>query len=245
MVVDGSGNVYVTGFSSGPNYATINYDSAGQEQWVARYTGPANEDYARAIALDGSGNAYVTGYSRRVPEGDFDCVIIKYSPDGQQQWVAIYNTPANGYDEAFAMAVDDSGNVYVTGEGGDPKLIITSRSSTTLADSSNESLTTTVAAIAIATDHAGNVYVTGGGFGDYATIKYNSAGQEQWVATYNGPGNGDDYGFAIPVDSSAHVYVTGQSRQPHQRQDLHLYQERDLLRRLAHSYNLTWNSLGD
>src|SRR2546430_1692201 len=44
----------------------------------------------------------------------------------------------------------------------------------------------------IAIDSAGNVYVTGKSFGsgtdyDYATVKYDSFGQEQWVARYNGP----------------------------------------------------------
>jgi len=210
--VDGSGNVYVTGTSSG-GYATIKYDSSGQKQWVARYNGPANEDYARAIALDGSGNVYVTGYSRRVPEGDFDCVTIKYSSDGQQQWVAIFNSPANDYDEAFGMTVDDSGNVYVTGEGGDPQIdhYITIKYNSSGQQQWVAHYDGGAAASAIIIDRSGNVYVTGGGQGDYATIKYDLAGQQQWVAVYNGTGNGDDYAFAVAVDNSGNVYVTGQS----------------------------------
>ncbi|MBA3726280.1 MAG: SBBP repeat-containing protein, partial [Armatimonadetes bacterium] len=67
LAVDAAGNVYVTGSSYGArtgwDYATIKYDSNGNQLWVARYAGPANGDYARALAVDAAGNVYVTGYS--------------------------------------------------------------------------------------------------------------------------------------------------------------------------------------
>ncbi len=49
-------------------------------------------------------------------------------------------------------------------------------------------------------------------FFDYATAKYNTAGVEQWVATYNGPGDGADCVSAIAVDNANYIYITGWSR---------------------------------
>src|SRR6516165_2480766 len=113
IAVDASGNVYVTGYSggsdSGNDFATIKYNSAGQEQWVARYNGPSNaDDYGNAIAIDGSGDVYVTGSSVDSVNG-FDYATVKYDNSGQQQWVARYNGPGNEDDEPYAMAVDSSG----------------------------------------------------------------------------------------------------------------------------------------
>lgn len=63
--LDDSDNVYVTGRSygsgTGYDYATVKYDPAGNELWVARHDGPSHYDHASAIAVDASGNVYVTG----------------------------------------------------------------------------------------------------------------------------------------------------------------------------------------
>ena len=146
------------------------YNNAVDTAWVRRYNGPGNsEDYGRAIAVDGSGNLYVTGSSVGSGTG-VDYATIKYDSYGDTAWVRRYNGPGNSMDYGYALVVDSSGNVYVTG------------------------------------------YSVGSGTGnDYATIKYDSYGDTAWVRRYNGPGNSGDEAYAIAVDGSGNVYVTGYS----------------------------------
>jgi uncharacterized delta-60 repeat protein len=227
VAVDGSGNVYVTGFSFDPNtdydYTTIKYNSAGQQQWVARYDGPANDtDKATAIAVDASANVYITGASSSsAGAGSLDYATVKYNSAGQQQWVARYNGAGNP-DEARSIAVDGSGGVYVTGKSYGPS---TTDYATIKYNSAgqqqwvaryNGPTGSNDEATAMAIDGCGSVYVTGvspgpGSGDDYATIKYNSDGQQQWVARYNGPANSTDKATAIAIDGVGDICVTGYS----------------------------------
>ena len=223
--VDASGNVYVTGFSYGNNtdYATIKYNSAGVEQWVRRYNDPDNgPDEANSLVLDGSGNVYVSGRSYGGSSSNYDYAIVKYNSTGVQQWVQRYNGPASDRDEAYSLAVDGSGNVYVTGlsigngSGTDYATIkYNSAGDQQWAKRYNGPANSTEQANSIAVDGSGNVYVTGYSSGgntslfDYATIKYNSSGVQQWVQRYNGPGSVDDKANALALDISGNIYVTG------------------------------------
>jgi len=94
VAVDSAGNVYVTGFSYGTlsDYATIKYDSSGNQLWAARYNGPGNdEDRANAMAVDAAGNVYVTGESW--DSGVTDYATIKYDSSGNQVWVRALQRP--------------------------------------------------------------------------------------------------------------------------------------------------------
>jgi hypothetical protein len=120
MTLDDSGNIYVAGYSyrKGINSdcVTLKYNPDGRQIWAQRYTGPGNSmNYAWAIAVDRSGNVFVTGHSSSSGYGGGDFVTIKYDSNGRQRWVRRYNGPGNDMDDATAIAVDASGNVYVTG----------------------------------------------------------------------------------------------------------------------------------
>ena len=227
--LDNSGNVYVTGESvsvgTGADYVAIKYNSSGEEQWIARYDGGPG-DAATALAVDSSGNVYVTGQSWSAKTSNYDYATVKYNADGQEQWVARYDGPANDYDYPTGIAVDNSGNVYVTGESTGLNGLKGDWDCTTIKYNSGGQQEWVVRyngpanandwGTGIALDKSDNVYVTGGSvvsgiFSEYITIKYDSAGQEQWVAHYHGTGNGNDTATALAIDSSGNIYVTGSS----------------------------------
>ena len=226
---DANGNVYIAGYStvshgsySKKDFLTIKYNSSGVQQWTATYNGPANQDDAAVgLGLDASNNIYVTGtsFAGADPLGEQDYLTIKYNSSGVQQWTARYNGPINEPDYATAIAVDNTGNAYVTGYSDGNQLDFATVKYNTngvqqwvtrydgLAHSSD-------IPYAIALDNAGNVYVTGSdqtiiNNSDYRTIKYNSAGIQQWTAVYNGTANDNDEAQALTVDNTGNVYVTG------------------------------------
>jgi hypothetical protein len=227
MAIDASGNVYITGYSYSSSvnyydYLTIKYNSLGDTVWTRRYNGPASSssDYSYALAVDASGNVYVTG-AINVSGTTYDYGTIKYNANGDTLWLRTYNGPANNVDRALAMAIDASGNVYVTGYSSGSG---TSYDYLTIKyNSAGQELWTqryigpgygTDLASAIKLDASGNIYITGYSQSasnyDYATVKYNSNGVQQWVIRYNGLGNGDDFAASLAVNQSD-IYVTGYS----------------------------------
>jgi len=173
IAIDDSGNIYVTGESDGNgterDYGTVKYDANGGQLWAARYNGPGNDyDDAHDIAVDNLGNVYVTGSDHGDGTG-WDYATIKYDPNGNQLWIARYSGPGNEVDSAQAIALDDSGNVYVTG---------------TSSLSPSE--------------------------WDCVTFKYDQQGDEVWRATYHEPNRGN-FGYDIVLDGAGNVYVGGDS----------------------------------
>jgi len=196
------------------------------EVWVQRYNGPGDaDDRAEAILSDTNGNVIVTGYSYGGVGTRHDYLTIKYSSSGVPVWTNRYNGPANGNDYAFAVAIDRTGNVFVTGHSATSSSEDGNSDMATVAYSSTGALLWTnryhgpgngSGGNAIATDKNGNVFVAGSSSGiadnyDFVTIAYSGAGSPLWTNRYDGTGNSYDSPRRLAVDKSGNVFVTGSS----------------------------------
>jgi PKD repeat protein len=227
-VVDPSGFIYITGRSNGngtgSDYATIKYDTSGNQLWVSRYNGPGNDlDAPQAIVLDISGNLYITGSSHI---GSVICnnyATVKYDPNGNLLWEAIYNGTGDGWDFVHDMALGPCGNVYITGSSQGNKyrddyatIAYDTNGNELWVSRYNATGFSSDHAYAITVDSCGNIYVTGSSYAtgkqyEYATIAYDPSGNELWIERYDGTGPGDDIAMDILADSNGNIFVTGAS----------------------------------
>lgn len=221
--------LYVAGSSFGTesvyDYAMIAYDAAtGFTVWTARYNGPRNlSDVPTALTVSPDGaRVYVTGHSGGSLITSSDYATLAYdAASGTQLWATPYNGPANGDDDAHALAVGPDGAlVYVTGFSFG---FGTSYDYGTVAydgTTGNEVWSArynglgnrwdSADALVVSPDGA-RVYVTGDSDGlrgiHYATIAYESAGgAESWVARYNGSN------LEAPTDSPSALAVSGDGK---------------------------------
>jgi len=159
----------------------------------ATYLGGSGDDAGNGIAVDASGNAYVTGStgSTKFPTqpttplqaaagGGEDVFVAKLNAAGT---ALVYSTYLGGTadDHGAGIAVDSSGNAYVTG------------------DTASSNFPTTSSALQ-------KTY--GGGQADAFVAELKPDGSALVYATYLG-GSGADYGHGIALDSAGSAYVTG------------------------------------
>jgi hypothetical protein len=128
-VVDSSGNVYVLGNATGNFGNQVNqgsqdayltkYDSAGNVLWT-RMLGSAGTASGNALALTPKGGVVVTGSTTAdlattsVANGNTDTYVAQYDANGNQVWLKQFQTLST--NQANAVSVDASGNVYVGGQ---------------------------------------------------------------------------------------------------------------------------------
>jgi len=229
VVVDGNGDVIVTGYSSAGvsnnDFYTAKYAAAdGALLWEKRYNGPLNrDDGAVALAVDRNGNVVVTGSS---PTGSsLDYYTARYAAaNGALLWEKRHT---NGFSRA--VAVDDGGNVVVTGDslvnGGYFNYYTVKYAAAdgallwdqTFNGPSNQQ----DEAKAVAVDGNGNVVVTGISWStnssptDYYTAKYSGAdGTLLWEKYYNSPtdqSEGMVGSKSLALGPNGMVAVTGSS----------------------------------
>jgi hypothetical protein len=94
---------------------TTKYQSSGDVLWENHVTGDGYSNNAfSAMTHDGEGNLYVTGSSDD-QKTSTDFFVAKFDPAGTEVWRARFNSPENKLDDPDGIAVDATGNVYVTG----------------------------------------------------------------------------------------------------------------------------------
>ncbi|MEO0079233.1 MAG: hypothetical protein ABIK44_00950, partial [candidate division WOR-3 bacterium] len=230
MVMTSDGNLAVTGFSVGSDWtrdiATLKLDAlTGEALWVRRWmAGPSSMDVGWAIATDSGGNIFVAGWTR-TSGGDTNFVTIKYLSDGTQAWAVTYDN--SGSDVAVAVAADNAGGCYVTGRSvgaGNYDYVTIHYDSdgnqSWLARYNGPAAGTDIPT-ALAAASGGAVYVTGYSWGGsalkfgYLTVKYDASGDTVWTKRYDGTASDtitkSDLAFAIALDDSENVYVTGRA----------------------------------
>jgi hypothetical protein len=92
-------------------------DGDGNLLW-SRQLGGAGHDYGFAAATDNSGNVYVAGATNSAlgesnAGGFHDPYVAKYDSDGDLIWIRQDGTM--GADEAYGIAIDDHGGLYISG----------------------------------------------------------------------------------------------------------------------------------
>src|ERR1700756_183233 len=209
IATDGSGNVYAIGYfysttiafgsttlhniyGQGPYMYLTKYDSCGNVLW-AKAAGGNGGTNPTGVVADASGNVYVTGYFtadtlafgnlKLVNNSFHNAFLVKYNSSGVAQWAK--QGDGDEENEAYAVALDPSNNIYVTGIF----------ASTTITWGSNSAPNGT----------------DDGSTRDVFIAKFDNSGNSLWVkgSTSNGGTLGDATGYGIAADAAGNSYVTG------------------------------------
>jgi hypothetical protein len=252
VAADAAGNVFVGGAFSGKQTigaSTLKsvgswdgfiakLDTGGAVIWAKNVAAGPGYVETSSIGVDKSGNVYASGpfegtthfgAQSLTSAGDYDIYAIKLTTNGALVWARDIGGAAN--DWGGQLALDRSGNVYVSGStNGDPSVSFSGGQAFVAKLSNGGSLLWTREygsgsedfAGSLALDSAGNVYVGGtfqgsisfdsftfnaGAGNDAFVIKLNSAGTCQWAHALGDLGI--NFGATLAVDPSLNVYAVG------------------------------------
>jgi len=231
-----SGNVYVSGSTRGDlggadgggwDAFLSKFDADGNELWTTQ-TGRSGSDHSHSVAVDASGNVYISGYTAAyLPPNvrESHAFLGKFDSAGNEVWTK--QTGTSDIDGSRAVAVDTSGNIYISGwirrdlgelNAGDTDAFLTK-----FDGNGNEVWTTRIgtncgdAGVGVATDKAGNVYVTGSTEGDLGGTnagksdaflsKLDPSGDEVWTRQIGTSTH--EQSKSVAVDASDNVYISG------------------------------------
>jgi hypothetical protein len=199
--------------------------------------GTTEQDTGSDVTVDEFGYAYVAGSAAGALSGsgpsNVNAFLRKYSPDGSVIWTRQNETgfnPGNDFNSAFGVSADGMGSVYLSGQYNtlDPSEDIDCCETDFYVAKydldGNLAWTRTLSGtvdneefISVSADRLGNVFVTGTTYGSLArpiqgssdgfVVKYNSAGDLQWIQQF-GTGREDD-AFGVAADGLGNVYVSG------------------------------------
>lgn len=221
VFTDGARNVIVVGTVVGRGSAydivVLKYSPAGDSIWAHTIAGSGtSNEIAVAAAIDATGAVYLTGTTGTYP--DYNILTVKLNPDSSEAWRALYQGAAGKEDSPTALALDGSGNVYVTGyeknaDNVEDYVTIKYDASGGEVWRRNYDGGAVDVSRAIALGPDGAVYVVGSSMqgGDnenILTVKYAANGTQEWANPY-GNDSTPERGLRVTADNSG-VYVVAQ-----------------------------------
>jgi hypothetical protein len=209
IAIDGVGNAYITGSTASTDYditsgAFQTTKEGGRDVFVTKlnnngtallystYIGGSSDEFGHAITIDDSGNAYINGetqssnyditagaFQTTFGGGTLDVFVSKLNSTGSN---LIYSTYIGGSsnERGNSIAIDDTGNAYITGFTASTDYDITS----------------------------GAFQTTNAGLSDVFVTQLNNTGTGLIYSTYIG-GSGFEEGYGIAIDGSGNAYITG------------------------------------
>uniref|UniRef100_A0A7C4TEK7 T9SS type A sorting domain-containing protein n=1 Tax=candidate division WOR-3 bacterium TaxID=2052148 RepID=A0A7C4TEK7_UNCW3 len=224
IVFGDDNNVYVVGEISNDTLGTQSYDLAvvsltptGTQRWVYIYNGPGNGMDEAFSVIYKTGKLYITGFSTGIGTGH-DITVLCLDTLGQQQWIYRYDGLGHLTDEAKEIIYGEDGNLYIAGFSYNSNTDFTVISLDTLG---NERWVYQKNGSANSQDEANSlvygedcIYACGfvnntNQSNDFAVIRINSTGIEDWIYSYNGAVSSYDDAFDLTFGPDKHIYAAG------------------------------------